>query len=408
MTTSGVLTGLTATLLLTRHRLLAGLSGLASGIALAVGSILARRDSSGSQRIGGRAHLAERVGDLLFDASILVPLAWVMRTGSNWDAILAIVGLGVAYLASYQRARGEALGYTGSESLGIRCRRGGRRGHSGVEYRASGAACRFCPAVATVSTEVEMQEVEKFASTRESASDRLTYLSIRATQWLGMHLPRRIGLPAAQSYFRLLYEGGAGQREVVAGNLSRVLGHPPDSPLVQTATRECFALYGRYWYETFALRTMPPEEVDRRFSVEGLDHADRALAQGRGVVLTLPHMGNWDAAGHWLCIKGYRMTAVAEELKPRSVFELFLRHRRALGMGIVPLSTAASVGGKLLELLRENQIITLVADRDLTGRGVVVDMFGARRRLPAGPAYLALATDTPLSVCAVFTTPTGW
>jgi len=259
-----------------------------------------------------------------------------------------------------------------------------------------------------VSTEVEMQEVEKFASARESASDRLTYLSIRATQWLGMHLPRRIGLPAAQSYFRLLYEGGAGQRDVVAGNLSRVLGHPPDSPLVQTATRECFALYGRYWYETFALRTMPPEEVDRRFSVEGLDHADRALAQGRGVVLTLPHMGNWDAAGHWLCIKGYRMTAVAEELKPRSVFELFLRHRRALGMGIVPLSTAASVGGKLLELLRENQIITLVADRDLTGRGVVVDMFGARRRLPAGPAYLALATDTPLSVCAVFTTPTGW
>ncbi len=102
------------------------------------------------------------------------------------------------------------------------------------------------------------------------------------------------------------------------------------------------------------------------------------------------------------------MSAVAEELKPRSVFELFLRHRRALGMGIVPLSTAANIGGKLLELLRENQIITLVADRDLTGRGVVVDMFGAPRRLPAGPAYLALATDTPLSVCAVFTTPTGW
>jgi hypothetical protein len=123
MATSSVLTGLTATLLLSRHRLLAGLSGLASGIALAAGSIVARRDSSGSQRIGGRAHLAERVGDLLFDASILVPLAWVMRAGSNWDAILAIVGLGVAYLASYQRARGEALGYTGSESVGYRVTR---------------------------------------------------------------------------------------------------------------------------------------------------------------------------------------------------------------------------------------------------------------------------------------------
>lgn len=231
---------------------------------------------------------------------------------------------------------------------------------------------------------------------------------MRATQWLGMHLPRPIGLPAAQTYFRLLYEQGSSQRDVVAGNFSRVLGHPPESSLVQTATRECFVLYGRYWYETFALRTMSPEEVDRRFSVVGLEHVDRALEKGRGIVLTLPHMGNWDAAGHWLCIKGYRMTAVAEELKPQSVFELFLRHRRALGMGIVPLSTTANVGPKLVELLGENQIITLVADRDLTGRGVVVEMFGAPRRLPAGPAYLSLSAGTPLSVCAVFTTPIGW
>jgi phosphatidylinositol dimannoside acyltransferase len=246
------------------------------------------------------------------------------------------------------------------------------------------------------------------AAPRESLSDTFTYLSMRATQWLGMHLPRRIGVTAAESYFRLLYERGGRQRDVVADNLSRVLGHPLASPLVQAATKECFILYGRYWYETFALRTMPPEEVDRRFSIEGLEHADRALEKGRGILMTLPHMGNWDAAGHWLCLKGYRMTAVAEELKPRSVFELFLRHRRALGMGIVPLSTTARAGSKLVQLLGENQIITLVADRDLTGRGVVVDMFGAPRRLPAGPAYLALATDTPLSVCAVFTTPSGW
>jgi hypothetical protein len=123
MAISGVLSGLTTVLLLTRHRLLAGVSGLGSAVALVAGSILARREAAGSERIGGRAHLAERVADLVFDASVLVPLAWVMRAGSNWDAILAIVGLGVAYLASYQRARGEALGYAGSESLGYRLTR---------------------------------------------------------------------------------------------------------------------------------------------------------------------------------------------------------------------------------------------------------------------------------------------
>ena len=240
------------------------------------------------------------------------------------------------------------------------------------------------------------------------STDRSAYFAMRSAEWLGMHLPRRVGLALAGVYFRIHHARAVGQREIVSNNLSRVLGHEPNSPLVQSAVRECFRLYARYWYETFALRTMQPDEVNRRISVDGLEHIDAAMDQGRGIIMALPHMGNWDAAGHWLCLKGYRMTAVAEELKPRSLFELFLRHRRALGMGIVPLSEGSRVAENLIRLLARNHIITLVADRDLSGRGVEVEMFGAPRRLPAGPALLALSTGAPLCVCAVFTTAEGW
>ena len=242
----------------------------------------------------------------------------------------------------------------------------------------------------------------------EDLPAHLAHLLLRGAQWWGMHAPRRLGLAAADLYFRAHLARSHRQRAVVAANLSRVLGHTPGSPLVQSATRECFRLYARYWYETFALRTMSMDEVNRRQTVDGRGHIDDALARGRGIVMALPHMGNWDAAGHWLCVNGYRMTAVAEELKPRSVFELFFRHRRALGMGIVPLTSGRQVGETLVRLLSQNEIITLVADRDLSGRGVKVEMFGAARRLPAGPAYLALMTGAPLVVCAVFTTADGW
>jgi lauroyl/myristoyl acyltransferase len=259
-----------------------------------------------------------------------------------------------------------------------------------------------------VTVEAVSRPIEDVKPSRSEASEYLSYLMIRSAEWLGMHLPRRAGLAMANLYFRTYYRRAQSQRRVVSANLARVLGHAPDHPLVEVATRECFRLYARYWFETFALRTMPADEVNRRFSVRGLEHVDGALARGTGIVLTLPHMGNWDAAGHWLCVKGYRMTAVAEELRPRSVFELFLRHRRALGMGIVALSEGSRVAETLIRLLSENHIITLVADRDLTGRGVQVEMFGATRLLPAGPAMLALATGAPLCVCAVFTTPEGW
>ncbi|MBA3551463.1 MAG: phosphatidylinositol mannoside acyltransferase [Actinobacteria bacterium] len=241
----------------------------------------------------------------------------------------------------------------------------------------------------------------------EKDDDLRAYRIMRGVEWAGMHLPRSVGLRAAEGYMTLHFRRHAGQRAVVARNLSRVLGHPPDSTLVQRATRECFLLYGRYWYETFALRTMTVEEVERRCTVDGLEHLDRATDAGKGIVMTLPHMGNWDAAGHWLCVRGYRMTAVAEQLASRRVFELFLRHRRALGMNIVSLSEQ-HVGRTLVGLLAENHAVTLVADRDLTGRGVDVEMFGDVRKLPAGPAFLSLATGSPLSVCAVFTTAEGW
>ncbi|HEX9235991.1 MAG TPA: phosphatidylinositol mannoside acyltransferase [Actinomycetota bacterium] len=235
-----------------------------------------------------------------------------------------------------------------------------------------------------------------------------SYPIMRAVEWLGMRLPRPAGLFLGGLAMRAQMRRNPGQRAVVAANMAQVLGHPEGSPLVETAVEEAYRLYGRYWYETFALRTMPVEEVNRRFVLEGAEHMDGAVRGGRGMILALPHMGNWDAAGHWLCVNGYRMTAVAEELKPSSVYELFLRHRRALGMGIVPLTDAGQTGPALVGLLSENHLITLLADRDLTHRGVRVDMFGAPRLLPAGPAYLALVTGAPLSTATVFTTDDGW
>lgn len=238
--------------------------------------------------------------------------------------------------------------------------------------------------------------------------ERLPYLLMRTGEWAGMRLPRSVGLLAADLYPRLMSGRPRRAWEAASANLSRVLGHPPDSGLVQAATRESMALYGRYWYETFALRTMAWQELNDRFRIEGREHIDSALQAGRGIVLALPHMGNWDAAGHWLSVQGYRMTSVAEALDPPELTELFLRHRRALGMGIVSLTRGREVGEKLARVLRDNQVVALVADRSVSGRGVPVQMFGATRHLPAGPGLLSLATNAPLCPAAVFTTEDGW
>ena len=238
------------------------------------------------------------------------------------------------------------------------------------------------------------------------ASDLRAEWTLAGIEWFGKRAPRGLARRVSDVVLNARFERMGKERAIVAANMARVLGLPPTDPLVRATTREAFALYGRYWVETFALRTMSWDEVDRRFRPTGVDQIDEGLKAGRGVILALPHMGNWDAAGHWLAIHGYPLVAVAEELRPPSLYERFYRHRRALGMDIVPLQ--AGVGEQLARMLVENRVVALLADRNIGGRGVRVDFFGEPASLPAGPALLARATGAALVPCAVFTQSDGW
>ena len=223
-----------------------------------------------------------------------------------------------------------------------------------------------------------------------------------------MHLPDRSGRRVFRVLGGLAYRTMAGVRATVTANQARVLGVEPTSTLAKAAAREAFDLYARYWYDTFHLRALSVAEVNERTEAEGAEHIDRALEAGHGCIAVLPHMGNWDVGGHWMAVNGYRLASVAEELKPPRLFELFLRHREALGLKIIALSGKEHVGRQLAALLADNWVVALIADRDLSGRGVEVDMFGAPRKLPAGPALLSVTTGAPLLVCGVYTTAHGW
>lgn len=243
---------------------------------------------------------------------------------------------------------------------------------------------------------------------RETRKETLGYWGYRSAEWLAMSLPERVGRQVFETLGRVAHRRLDGVRATVAANQARVLGGQPDDERVALATREAFELYARFWFDAFRIRSMPVPEFNQRTVTFGVENVDRALEAGRGCICALPHMGNWDAAGHWFGANGYRIAAVAEELKPQRLYELFLRHREELGMRIVGLTKDGHVGQQLKQLLSENWMVALVADRDLTGRGIEVEMFGATRRVPAGPALLSLSSGAPLVVCPVYTRGDGW
>jgi lauroyl/myristoyl acyltransferase len=189
----------------------------------------------------------------------------------------------------------------------------------------------------------------------------------------------------------------AQRRAAVEDLLAPVVGDEAVPPLVP----EAFRWYGRYWAETFRMQDLTDDELNARFTCIGYEHIDAAFKSGRGGVLATPHIGNWDAGGRWVANR-WPLTVVAEVLRPRMLFDRFVEHRRALGMTIVPLERGGDATAKCLERLSKGELIALVADRDLSGSGVEVTMFGHRTKMPAGPAVLALRTGAPLIPACIY------
>ncbi|HWC35972.1 MAG TPA: phosphatidylinositol mannoside acyltransferase [Mycobacteriales bacterium] len=175
-------------------------------------------------------------------------------------------------------------------------------------------------------------------------------------------------------------------------NLARVRPELDEREL-RLLTREGVRSYMRYWCEVFQLPKLSTQDVVSRMRCIDEWRLRDAVAAGNGMILALPHMGNWDHAGAWLAGTGVPFTTVAERLSPESLFERFVTFRESLGMEVIPLTGGERPPYELLaERLRAGGTLCLLADRDLTATGIAVEFFGAQARMPAGPA--ALAHDT--------------
>jgi KDO2-lipid IV(A) lauroyltransferase len=168
---------------------------------------------------------------------------------------------------------------------------------------------------------------------------------------------------------------------------------------------EAMRSYMRYWCDTFRLPDWSKKRILETVTVTNEHLLIDAIEAKTGVIVAVPHAGNWDHAGAYFCAKGIRLVTVAERLKPEKLFLKFLAYRQAMGMEVLPLD--GRVLNTLEERLNQGALVALVSDRDLSRSGIEVDFFGGIARMPAGPALLALRTKAPLITAFVSYTENG-
>ena len=187
-------------------------------------------------------------------------------------------------------------------------------------------------------------------------------------------------------------------------NLRRIKPHLSEAEL-QLLLGQAMSSYLRYWCDTFRIQDWSTSQIQSSVTLTRGELLLDPMRDGRGVVIALPHSGNWDHAGAYFCSLGIPLVTVAERLKPEALFQRFLRYRQAMGFEVLSIDSRSFA--TLIKRAREKRLIALVADRDLSASGVDVNFFGFPARMPAGPALLAIKTGIPLVVAHVSYTQSG-
>jgi len=226
----------------------------------------------------------------------------------------------------------------------------------------------------------------------------LLRIGLHAADLVARLLPSRLAYLVADLLGRSWHRFAPGRRAIVAANLGRVQawrGEPTEGPAFRRLVERAFVEHARYWMEVFRLRHYPEERFATMLRPVGWEELRPDFASG--VVVTVPHLGNFEPFAHFIEAQGISGISPVEQTEPKELYDFLVERRLVGGRGIrlVPLSQSVR---PMLAALRAGEIVALAADRDLGGEGIEVTMFGHPTTLPAGPATLALRTGKPLYV----------
>ncbi|MGH2448253.1 MAG: lysophospholipid acyltransferase family protein [Chloroflexota bacterium] len=185
------------------------------------------------------------------------------------------------------------------------------------------------------------------------------------------------------------------QRTALLGNLGVALGETRTEAEIAGIARRAFENNARNWVDTMRINSLSRDQLGEMIHVEGWEHLTAALEAGRGVVMVSLHLGNFDLVGQILTIHDIHLTVPIERMKPERLFDLLVEDRATRGVTMIAVDEAPR---SLLKALRKGEVVGVMADGNVAGERVHVDLFGLPVALPRAPAQLARATGAAVVV----------
>jgi len=129
------------------------------------------------------------------------------------------------------------------------------------------------------------------------------------------------------------------------------------------------------------------EEFGERIILNGADEKLQELASSKkGIIIPTAHLGNWEVAGFILGYMGYRSHGIGLPQKDKRIEEQYKKMREKANVLVHPVKGGAA---SVYRALKNNEVASIVSDRDVNKDGIKVNFFGRCVTFPGGTALLA-------------------
>jgi KDO2-lipid IV(A) lauroyltransferase len=229
---------------------------------------------------------------------------------------------------------------------------------------------------------------------------RLELLAFLAVTTLCRALPRRAARGVGAALGRLAFRVDRRHREIALANHRRAFPDASEGERRRTI-RECFAFFGRYAFELVGCLPAFRASDLGRFEFEGLQHAEAAVASGRGVLCVSGHYGGWELQALAAGAQGVPICVVVRPLDNPYLEARLRRLRTSTGNLVIDKREGFR---PMLKALREGKAVAVLIDQNVAGdERIFVPFFG----VPASttPALGLLEVRTDAVVLPVFAFP---
>lgn len=233
-----------------------------------------------------------------------------------------------------------------------------------------------------------------------SLQEKIEFLGFQILRIPFFLLPRRLCLCIGETLGSLIYLLDKKHREIARSNLKTAFGSRASDAELTEIAKASFRHFGGVLADITKVRHMNPERILTLLSIEGKEHLEKALCEGRGALILSAHLGNWEMATALVSRMG-KVNVIARPLDNRMLEKEMLRIRKKWGAHVIYKQQAAR---PILRALEANEMVAILIDQNtVRNLAVFVDFFG--RPAATTPSLAAFSLKTGAPIVPVFCYP---